>query len=308
MRHFPARHCRFLLLLVLFLPVNAFCVELKATITYANTSSRPVKNIIHRLTIPPDTLYQKVTGLETVNIDDTYQIKNHATGSDTYISFKVDIEPHSTTTGSVVFLIQHQELTFSPKEIVPVTVAGELPAFLEPSENIESDAREIKAVVQRIADEISSLGEQIVQAYRFPDDSLQYREQKATTALTALQTGKGDCTEFAYLFVALGRNLGVPARPIYGFFFAEKNTFPIPNHVAAEIYLEGRGWVPVYPNLGNSKYREQFGFGKTSDRFITLKRSEVWTWSNRFPRKYKDVSDTIKAEVFWEVHDETEPQ
>lgn len=60
-------------------------------------------------------------------------------------------------------------------------------------------------------------------------------------ALRALQTRRGDCTEYASLVVALCRACGVPARMVGGY-FTQRSLAPRPTdyHNWAEIWLDGR--------------------------------------------------------------------
>ena len=64
-------------------------------------------------------------------------------------------------------------------------------------------------------------------------------------ALHALEHKEGDCTEFTYVFVALCRSHGIPARALGGYVCA-KNTIlsPMDYHNWAEFYEDGR-WFPA---------------------------------------------------------------
>jgi transglutaminase-like putative cysteine protease len=63
-------------------------------------------------------------------------------------------------------------------------------------------------------------------------------------ARQALQTKQGDCTELMYLFVALCRAAGVPARGIAGYHCPESAALdPAQYHNWAEFYAEGRWWL-----------------------------------------------------------------
>ncbi len=62
-------------------------------------------------------------------------------------------------------------------------------------------------------------------------------------AQAALQLLKGDCGQYADLFVALCRAAGVPARFVAGFQANKKPTLGY--HAWAEFYLPGVGWVPA---------------------------------------------------------------
>jgi len=66
----------------------------------------------------------------------------------------------------------------------------------------------------------------------------------------ALLNRKGDCTEFAALYVALCRRAGIPARGMGGYVVARNTTLnPATYHNWAEILLDGR-WQVVDPHAG----------------------------------------------------------
>jgi len=60
---------------------------------------------------------------------------------------------------------------------------------------------------------------------------------------------KGDCGEFAALFCAYCRALNIPAKILYGTWTLKKFS----PHSWSEIYIEGKGWIPVDPSMGRMK-------------------------------------------------------
>lgn len=63
-------------------------------------------------------------------------------------------------------------------------------------------------------------------------------------AAYALKYGKGDCTEYAFLFVALCRASGIPARPMAGFICSHNMVVDMGDyHNWAEFYLDGRWYI-----------------------------------------------------------------
>jgi transglutaminase-like putative cysteine protease len=69
-----------------------------------------------------------------------------------------------------------------------------------------------------------------------------------SNALEALHTGRGDCTEFSVLFVALARAAHIPARVAVGVaYWPPGEGFGW--HAWAEIYANGR-WLSVDPTWG----------------------------------------------------------
>ncbi len=70
-------------------------------------------------------------------------------------------------------------------------------------------------------------------------------------ALYALTRASGDCTEYAYLVVALARALGIPARMVGGYVQAEDAVLRAQDyHNWAELYFAGR-WQLVDAQKGN---------------------------------------------------------
>lgn len=73
---------------------------------------------------------------------------------------------------------------------------------------------------------------------------------------------EGDCDEHADLFIALTRAVKIPSRRIIGHFFKGR---PKPEpHAWCEVFLDGRGWVPVDPALGR--------FGVLSENYFSRVR------------------------------------
>ncbi len=67
-------------------------------------------------------------------------------------------------------------------------------------------------------------------------------------ALTMQRTERGDCGQFAALFVAWCRAVGIPAREVIGALVPVDAMNP---HAWAEFWLDGTGWVPVDPSMAS---------------------------------------------------------
>ena len=78
-------------------------------------------------------------------------------------------------------------------------------------------------------------------------DHTQYLEEDLG-ATQAVKSGKGDCTEYADLFVALCRAKGIPARVAEDYYCIEG--VDTPRQLWAEVYAKGYGWIPFDPLLG----------------------------------------------------------
>ena len=80
---------------------------------------------------------------------------------------------------------------------------------------------------------------------------------------------KGECGDYAALFVALCRAKGIPARPIVGY-WAKSGLDQ--THCWAEFYLKPFGWVPVDPTIGQIKARKYY-FGNMDNQRVILNKN-----------------------------------
>jgi transglutaminase-like putative cysteine protease len=85
--------------------------------------------------------------------------------------------------------------------------------------------------------------------YSFVRNHIQYESHEDELgSVEAFKIKRGDCTEFADLFIALCRACDIPARFAEGFV---TNITSNPKHDWAEVYLEGYGWIRFDPTSGN---------------------------------------------------------
>ncbi|GGE68604.1 transglutaminase-like domain-containing protein [Priestia taiwanensis] len=98
--------------------------------------------------------------------------------------------------------------------------------------------QEAKGIIQGEQDVIEmsrKLYNYILQNYHY---SLKFKERGAHNFR---QSKKGDCGEFAFLFISYCRSLGIPSRATIGA-WATGNTQA---HAWCEFFYEGVGWIPV---------------------------------------------------------------
>ena len=106
-------------------------------------------------------------------------------------------------------------------------------------------------------------------------------------ALYALTERKGDCTEYAALFVALCRRSGIPARALGGY-VVNRNLLldPAAYHNWAEFYLDGR-WHVADPQAGT--------FDEKADLYVSMRiLGESDSPLGGFAR-FRTIGDGIKA-------------
>lgn len=72
-------------------------------------------------------------------------------------------------------------------------------------------------------------------------------DQSVTNVYSAvddvLQLRAGVCQDFAHLFIAVARSMGVPARYVSGYIHFPGEKFSTASHAWAEAWVPGRGWV-----------------------------------------------------------------
>jgi hypothetical protein len=118
--------------------------------------------------------------------------------------------------------------------------------YTQPEELIQSDAPEIVSQATSLTKGISNIHDKVSRIYDFVTSHVQYaRQEYEQGALWALENQTGDCSEFSYLFVALCRAAGIPARIQAGFGFRSTNEKIQDGHMWAEYFLQNWGWVPV---------------------------------------------------------------
>ncbi len=116
--------------------------------------------------------------------------------------------------------------------------------FLEPQPYCESQHRDIRQLAANLKKKDAA--ETAAEIYRWICTHVKYSGylKHPRGACYALRKGKGDCTEFMYLFAALCRANGIPSRCIGGYVCKKDSVLhPGGYHNWAEFYMDGRWWV-----------------------------------------------------------------
>ncbi|PAY17796.1 transglutaminase [Rhodopirellula sp. SM50] len=122
--------------------------------------------------------------------------------------------------------------------VIPKRLPREVKLYTGNSPFIDASHRSIREASKEVAEmEADNDWRRVELIYDYVRDKVQYVEGDLKNASQALQEGKGDCEEMTSLFVAICRNLKIPARVVW-----------IPDHCYPEFYLEdadGNGhWYP----------------------------------------------------------------
>jgi len=123
--------------------------------------------------------------------------------------------------------------------------------------------------------------------YNYVIDKIEYERVGGwNIAPTVLDRGNGSCSEYSFVYIAMCRAAGLPARyvgavTVRGDDASWDNVF----HRWVEIYLPGYGWIPVDPSGGDSEWPADRAnsFGYLNNRFLITTGggggSEYLEWS-----------------------------
>lgn len=115
-------------------------------------------------------------------------------------------------------------------------------------------------------------------------------------ALWTLQNRKGVCFDFAHLFVALLRAIGIPSRVSEGIILDGRSGFIL--HDWAEVYFPNVGWVPFDPTWNQSKCNVHMKIlNPLYDECMRWNYSILKGWLYKFP---KNATYTINDQVYIE--------
>jgi hypothetical protein len=124
-------------------------------------------------------------------------------------------------------------------------VPDELAVYLQSSESVQSDDPQIRALAASVTNGSSTDFERVAALAAWVHDNVVYDIRLRTEtkdAVWVLENRMGVCDEFATLFIALARSVGIPARFVAGYYYGNGRW---EEHAISEVYL-GR-WVPVDP-------------------------------------------------------------
>jgi transglutaminase-like putative cysteine protease len=129
----------------------------------------------------------------------------------------------------------------------PPAPSSRLDAWLRSEKYLEADDPAIREAIDAI-DQPEPL-DRVRAILSLVDERLRYVgfQEESFGAARAFEERRGDCSEFADLFVAACRAAGLPARTCDGLLIAPVPSGDTARHKWAEVHLEEIGWVEVDP-------------------------------------------------------------
>ena len=132
--------------------------------------------------------------------------------------------------------------------------------YLEPTPLTDYNIAEIERVADSVLRLKDSLTVQVIdRSLKYASQRIKYDNElaveldngKCTTldVETILERGKGTCSEYTNLFIALMRKIGIPCRMAVGWVYLPDQNFE-GSHAWAECYISNYGWLAVDPQNG----------------------------------------------------------
>jgi len=216
-------------------------------------------------TWPPDVYVE----LKEVKGNFNGHFKNYSARGNEYVYTMLELEPGKAVQINVTFYSLKYKLEYYiHKRVRILSYPEELRNFTLPEKFIESNDPLIVNKAVALAGDLRNPFRIAERIYDFVISYLKYEVQpEAHGALWAFINGRGDCTEYGTLFVALMRALGIPARTVIGHVSRGLSQGGIVNatriwvdspHLWAEFYVGEFGWVPADPTFGTGDPWDHF--------------------------------------------------
>lgn len=210
------------------------------TIRYSFTLSNPTNELIRNVTLvvlaPVKSGANHVTSDIQANLP--FELDQDALGNQTLRFVFKELEPYSQKVISVSADVTLFDAPLSFDLVDKTRFLKE-----EPYINVSHPK------IQHRADSLAGSDDVSLSTYSWVADHIQYSGYRKDNlgALYALEQGKGDCTEYMFLYMALMRANGIPVRGVAGFTTGDDSRFLARDyHNWAEVYLDG-AWYIVDP-------------------------------------------------------------
>lgn len=185
-----------------------------------------------------------------------------------------------------------------PDEIKPYNTESPLyKLYTRPEQFIESNDPQIIEIADRLAGDETNPYLLARKFYDYVTITAHYRlvGKGLLGAKALLANGEGECGDYASLFIALARVKGIPARSVVGYWAISGVDH---THVWAEFYLEGIGWVPVDPTIGQqSASNQDYYFGNMDNQRVILEKGFSFPMDPPAPDNY--LASLMQGPSWW---------
>ncbi|HEY9076123.1 MAG TPA: transglutaminase-like domain-containing protein [Anaerolineaceae bacterium] len=273
------------------------------TITLHNSGWSQADKIIHRIAlIPTIQPIQEVTARKIS--PEGYKLVTDLYGN-SYAEFEFIQVPGGK---NLVFTVEYTVVVRAVDYNLG-DCSGKLPnQDLGAEKYIEANDPSIKSLAEKLAAGKNSACEKLRAFYAYPGDSLTYEyrpDDQGIGALAALQSKKGDCTEYSDVMIALSRAGGIPSRMITGVTYQpggyKKGET---EHNWVEAYVPGLGYITFDPTWGRAASNRDAYFARTTGDHIVITRGRNLTMLGGYSYNYYQwwgTSTRVTADTRWDI-------
>lgn len=204
-------------------------------------SKGPMRNAVATIPAPIDWPEQKVK-LVKEDLTSGIRLGQRNLGGVRQILIQMPGIPNGRTAKAVFTYEIHRKEILSPEDTsqfkIPKSVPREIRRWLNSSPYIDSRDSKIRSLARNTVKNFDGTAwEKVEMIYDLVREKVEYREGSIKSATQALRDGYGDCEELTSLFIAMCRNIKVPARMVW-----------VPDHCYPEFYLTDKDdkghWFP----------------------------------------------------------------
>lgn len=221
-------------------PQNSSIVgkRIKYGFTLENPTNKILKDVLVSVRAP--LLEDGVQNVSSVNATEPYELLVNEDGGQTLDFHFGELMPYSVKD---VWITSDIELHLPRAG----NLLGQLQRYTSDAPYVEVSSPQVKGMIAEF--DANTDHERLRKAYTWINNNIKDEVyiKEDLGASVALSAGSGDCTEQMYLFMALSRAMGVPARGVAGFVQEMDGVVHAREyHNWAEVYLEG-AWRVVDP-------------------------------------------------------------
>lgn len=264
----------------------------KVIYTHQVTNFGPgkINDLDIHIAIPKDRANQSIIKNPTYKPDYT-DIVTDKWGQETAHFHFEDINPGIAKTAEMVIKAKIYEVRYFiyPEQVgsfedIPQEIKN---IYLENNEKYGYDHQVIMSAIEKSAGNEKNPYWVARKIFNYLIDNMYYEMAGGwNTAPTVLERGNGSCSEYAFVYIAMCRAAGIPARYV-GSVVIRGDDACIDDifHRWVEIYLPNYGWIPVDPSGGDSPSpRNQANyFGHLANRYLITTEngggSETMGWT-----------------------------
>lgn len=172
----------------------------------------------------------------------------------------VNVVPNGDKTFEVITKVTLTPVSYKAKlaKVVESRGNGSLPvnvrSYLGTADTIDPSSPALKKVAAEVkggnsVETVRNILAWLKKNIKYKDDTSDITKLDFKSVDEIVERGHAECRGYTMLFAALCRSAGVPARPVWGVLFVDKN---FKSHNWDEVYIAGVGWVPVDPQAAET--------------------------------------------------------